>query len=85
MSERGTRKNKTGYVVSDKMDKTRIVEVVSLSRHYFYKKTVKRTKKFMAEDSANESRTGDLVKITETRPLSKNKRWRILKILERAK
>lgn len=85
MSERRTRKSKTGYVVSDKMSKTRTVEVVSLTRHRLYKKTIKRTKKFMAEDFANESKAGDLVRITETRPLSKRKHWIVSEIIERAK
>lgn len=85
MTERGRRKTKTGYVVSDKMEKTRVIEVVSLTRHPFYKKTIKKTNKFMAEDSTNDTKSGDLVKIAETRPISKNKSWRIIEIIERAK
>lgn len=85
MTERGRRKTKTGYVVSDKMEKTRVIEVVSLTRHPFYKKTIKKTNKFMAADSTNETKSGDLVKIAETRPISKNKSWRIIEIIERAK
>lgn len=85
MEERGRRKTRVGKVVSDSMDKTVTVAVESTIRHPLYKKTIKRTKKFKAHDEANESRVGDVVQITETRPLSKTKRWRVAEILERAK
>lgn len=85
MEERGRRKTRIGKVVSDSMDKTVTVAVESTIRHPLYKKTVKRTKKFKAHDETNESRVGDVVQITETRPLSKTKRWRVAEILERAK
>lgn len=85
MEEKKNQKTRTGYIISDKMDKSRVIAVESKKRHPFYKKYVKRTSKFMADDPKNESRTGDLVKIVETRPLSKNKNWRIVEIIERAK
>jgi small subunit ribosomal protein S17 len=85
MTERKNRKTRTGFVVSDKMEKTRVVAVEDRFRHPFYKKFIKRTTKFMADDQKNESKVGDTVKIMETRPLSKNKNWRIIEILERAK
>ncbi len=81
---RGERKQRVGIVVSDKMDKTRVVVVETLVQHPRYKKYVKRRKKFYAHDEQNESRVGDLVQIMETRPLSKLKRWRIVKILRKA-
>lgn len=83
--ERGQRKVKIGRVVSDKMDKTATVRVETVVQHGLYKKTIKRSKKYMAHDENNECRVGDLVKIMETRPLSKHKRWRVVEILERAK
>ncbi|RKY97382.1 MAG: 30S ribosomal protein S17 [Candidatus Hydrothermota bacterium] len=82
--KRGQRKERIGIVVSDKMDKTRVVLVERLTQHPKYKKYVRRRKKFYAHDENNESRTGDLVRIVETRPLSKLKRWRIVEILRRA-
>jgi small subunit ribosomal protein S17 len=85
MSERGSRKTRIGKVVSDAMEKTVTVAVESTVRHRLYKKTIKRTVKFKAHDEANEAKTGDTVEITETRPLSKTKRWRVSGILERAK
>ncbi len=81
---KGERKQRVGIVVSDKMDKTRVVMVETLVQHPRYKKYVKRRKKFYAHDENNESRVGDLVQIMETRPLSKLKRWRIVKILRKA-
>ncbi len=81
---RGQRKQRVGVVVSDKMDKTRVVMVETLVQHPRYKKYVKRRKKFYAHDEKNESRVGDLVQIMETRPLSRLKRWRIVKILRKA-
>lgn len=83
--ERGQRKVRIGRVVSNKMDKTVTVRVESVVRHSLYKKTVKRSKKYKAHDEHNECNVGDLVRIMETRPLSKEKRWRVVEILERAK
>jgi len=79
------RKTRIGVVVSDKMDKTVVVAVETLVQHPLYKKTIKRTTKFKAHDENNECRVGDKVLIMETRPLSKEKRWRVVQILERAK
>lgn len=84
MEERGIRKVLTGKVVSDKMDKTVVVSVETLVRHPLYQRTIRRTKKFKAHDEQNSCRVGDKVKMMETRPLSKEKRWRIIEILERA-
>jgi len=84
VAERGTRKVRVGTVVSDKMDKTVVVAVETLKRHPLYKKTVRRTKKFKAHDEHNECRIGDRVRIMETRPLSKEKRWRVVEILARS-
>lgn len=84
MSERHRRKTRVGYVVSDKMDKTVVVAVESMVRHPLYGRTVRRTKKFKAHDDANACKVGDQVKIMETRPLSKEKRWRVTEILARA-
>ncbi|NCB42372.1 MAG: 30S ribosomal protein S17 [Clostridia bacterium] len=83
--ERNTRKTKIGIVTSDKMDKTIVVGVVESVRHSLYGKSVKRTKKFKAHDENNECQSGDKVKIMETRPLSKDKRWRLVEILEKVK
>jgi small subunit ribosomal protein S17 len=77
------RKIRIGKVVSDKMEKTRIVAVERLFRHSRYQKVIKRRKKFMVDDPKNESHIGDKVRITETRPLSKRKRWRVLEILNK--
>lgn len=74
-----------GYVVSDKMDKTIVVSVEDFVRHPLYGKRVKRTKKFKAHDENNECGMGDRVKIMETRPLSREKRWRLVEIIEKAK
>ena len=82
---RNLRKLKTGKVVSDKMDKTVVVEVVDSVKHPLYKKIIRSTTKFKAHDENNECKIGDTVGITETRPLSKDKRWRVSEILERAK
>lgn len=84
MEERGKRKVLTGTVVSDKMDKTVVVAVETLVRHPLYGKTIRRTKKFKAHDEENTCRVGDRVRMMETRPLSKEKRWRIIQIIERA-
>ncbi|MDD3538355.1 MAG: 30S ribosomal protein S17 [Eubacteriales bacterium] len=86
MSEdRKTRKTRIGIVTSDKMDKTITVGVEESIRHSLYGKSVKRTKKFKAHDENNECQIGDKVKIMETRPLSKDKRWRLVEILEKVK
>lgn len=85
MSERNERKTKIGKVVSDKMEKTIVVAVESLEQHPLYKKAVKKTVKFKAHDENNDSHIGDTVEIMETRPLSKDKRWRVIEVLERAK
>ena len=86
MSEqRGLRKTRVGTVVSDKMDKTIVVAIEDSMKHPLYKKVIKRTVKFKAHDENNEARTGDRVKIMETRPLSKDKRWRMVEIVEKAK
>jgi small subunit ribosomal protein S17 len=77
----GRRTQKTGRVVSDKMDKTVVVAVESLRKHRLYKHTVRVTTRFKAHDERNECRTGDTVRIEETRPLSKDKRWRVVQIL----
>lgn len=83
--ERNLRKTRVGKVVSDKMDKTVVVAIVDNVKHPLYKKIVKRTVKFKAHDENNECRVGDRVEIMETRPLSKDKRWRVSSIIERAK
>lgn len=83
--EQGLRKTKIGIVASDKMEKGITVQVERDIKHPLYKKYVKKTSKFMAHDENNDCRIGDLVKIMETRPLSKRKRWRLVEILERAK
>ena len=85
MSERNLRKTRTGLVVSDKMDKTIVVTIEDNVRHPLYKKIIKRTVKLKAHDENNECRVGDRVSIMETRPLSKDKRWRLVEILEKAK
>ncbi|MDO4721175.1 MAG: 30S ribosomal protein S17 [Peptostreptococcaceae bacterium] len=78
------RKVRIGYVTSDKMDKTIVVSIVELVRHPLYGKAVKRTVKYKAHDEENTCKIGDRVKIMETRPLSKDKRWRLVEVLERA-
>ncbi|MFB3737688.1 MAG: 30S ribosomal protein S17 [Candidatus Velamenicoccus archaeovorus] len=82
--ERGRRKVRTGVVVSDKMDKTVLVKVDRKIRHPLYKKIVRRSAKLAAHDEANEAHVGDLVRVMETRPLSKTKRWRVVEVVERA-
>ncbi|ACA58795.1 30S ribosomal protein S17 [Candidatus Desulforudis audaxviator] len=82
--ERKSRKVRTGRVVSDKMDKTVVVAVDTLVKHPLYGRTVRRTRKFMAHDEDNQCRIGDKVKIAETRPLSRHKRWRVAEVLERS-
>ncbi len=85
METRNPRKERTGLVVSNKMDKSIVVEVLRRVRHPKYKKFVKRTSRFMAHDETNDCNIGDTVRIMETRPLSRNKCWRLVEILERAK
>jgi small subunit ribosomal protein S17 len=84
MSERNYRKVRVGKVVSDKMDKTIVVAVEEQEKHPLYGKMVKVTKKFKAHDENNSAKIGDIVKIMETRPLSKDKRWRLVEIVEEA-
>jgi len=83
--ERGRRKVRTGRVVSDKMDKTVVVAIETLVRHPLYGRIMRQTAKFKAHDEENECGEGDVVEITETRPLSKEKRWRISRVVEKAK
>jgi small subunit ribosomal protein S17 len=83
--ERGLRKKKIGRVVSDKMDKTVVVAVETKVRHPLYGKIINRTTKFKAHDENNEAKLNDKVLIMETRPLSKDKRWRLVEVVERAK
>ncbi|TRX65733.1 30S ribosomal protein S17 [Carboxylicivirga sp. M1479] len=83
--DRNLRKERTGIVASNKMDKSIVVSVEIREKHPIYGKFVKKTKKFHAHDEDNTCNTGDTVKIMETRPLSKTKRWRLVEILERAK
>jgi small subunit ribosomal protein S17 len=82
---RAARKTREGVVVSNKMDKTAVVAVIERVRHQKYSKFVMRTKKLYAHDETNDVNIGDRVRVMETRPLSKNKRWRIVEVLERAK
>ena len=82
---RKNRKTREGLVVSDKMDKTAVVAVIERVRHAKYGKFMMRTKRLYAHDETNDANTGDKVRVMETRPLSKNKRWRIVEVLERAK
>ena len=85
MSERNLRKTRVGTVVSNKMDKTVVVSIADNVRHPLYKKIIKRTVKLKAHDEGNICNIGDKVEIMETRPLSKDKRWRVLEIIEKAK
>ena len=85
MEERNLRKTRTGKVVSDKMDKTIVVAVEDHVKHPLYNKIVKRTYKLKAHDENNECKVGDTVKVMETRPLSKDQRWRLVEIMEKAK
>lgn len=84
-TERGLRKVREGIVVSDKMDKTCVVAVERLVRHPLYGRTIRRTVRLKAHDENNECRVGDRVRVMETRPLSKEKRWRVIEILERGR
>ena len=83
--ERNLRKTRVGKVVSDKMDKTVVVAVVDNVKHPLYNKIIKRTYKLKAHDENNECKIGDRVRVMETRPLSKDKRWRLVEIIEKAK
>ena len=85
MAERGTRKERVGVVLSDKMDKSVIVSVSRSFVHPKYGKTIRVNKKFVAHDEKDECKTGDIVSIVETRPLSKTKRWRVSAVLTKAK
>ena len=85
MVQRGTRKVREGVVVSDRMDKTVVVEVHRLVRHARYKRVIRRTSRCTAHDSQNECGAGDRVLIMESRPISKAKRWRVVSLLEKAK
>ena len=84
-ASRTRRKVRVGVVVSDKMDKTVLVRIDRRVRHPLYKKTVARSNKLAAHDESNDAHVGDTVKVMETRPLSKSKRWRVVEIVERAK
>ena len=85
MEERNLRKTRTGKVISNKMDKTIVVAVEDHVKHPLYNKIVKRTYKLKAHDEKNEAHVGDTVKVVETRPLSKDKRWRLVEIVEKVK
>ena len=85
MSERNERKTKLGKVVSDKMDKTVVVTIKDRVKHPLYNKIVDKSVKYKAHDENNECGVGDIVKVMETRPLSKDKRWRLVQIIEKAK
>jgi small subunit ribosomal protein S17 len=85
MAERPGRKTKIGSVISNKMDKTIVVAVDSRAQHPLYKKIVKKTIKFKAHDDKNECQIGDIVKIMETKPMSREKRWRVVSVMEKAK
>jgi len=85
MEQRGLRKTRLGIVVSDKMDKTITIAIERKVPHPIYRKYFKKTTKLMAHDEKSECRVGDKVKVMETRPLSKNKRWRMVEIVEKAK
>ncbi len=85
MEQRGLRKTRVGIVVSDKMDKTITIAIERKVPHPIYKKYFKKTTKLMAHDEKSECRVGDKVKVMETRPLSKNKRWRLVEVVEKAK
>ena len=83
-TERGRRKVRTGVVVSDKMDKTVLIRIDRQVRHPLYGKTVRRSSKLAAHDETNDAHIGDTVRVMETRPLSKTKRWRVVEVVERA-
>jgi small subunit ribosomal protein S17 len=83
--QRGNRKVRTGVVVSDKMDKTVVVQVEDIRQHRLYGKTIRRTTRLKAHDEQNAAGQGDLVRLAETRPLSATKRWRVVEIIQKAK
>ena len=85
MEDRNNRKTRIGMVVSNKMDKTAVIEIKENVTHPLYKKVIKRTIKFKVHDEKNECGVGDRIKVMETRPLSKDKRWRLVEIVEKAK
>jgi small subunit ribosomal protein S17 len=85
VTDRGRRKVRTGVVVSDKMDKTVLVRIDRKVRHPLYRKTVARSNKLAAHDENNDAHVGDTVRVMETRPLSKTKRWRLVEVVQRAK
>ena len=85
MSDRNQRKTRIGKVVSDKMEKTVTIAIEDSAAHPLYKKVIKRTYKLKAHDENNECRVGDKVKVMETRPISKDKRWRLVEIVEKAR
>ena len=85
MTERGMRKTRVGTVISDRMDKTIVVRVQTLKQHPRYKKTMRQSSRFKVHDEQNQCGIGDRVRIVETRPLSHDKRWRLLEIVEKAK
>lgn len=85
MEERNLRKTRTGKVISNKMDKTIVVAVVDNVKHPLYNKIIKRTRKLKAHDEENTCKIGDRVRVMETRPLSKDKRWRLVEVIEKAK
>ncbi len=85
MAERGARKSRIGKVLSNKMDQTVVVSVESTTRHPLYAKTVRRQRKYYAHDEGNECRIGDVVRISEARPMSKLKRWRVIDVVEKAR
>lgn len=82
---RGQRKVRVGRVISDKMDKTVIVQIANLKRHPLYKKTIQVRVRFKVHDESNQCQIGDLVRIVETRPISKEKRWRVVEVVEKAR
>jgi small subunit ribosomal protein S17 len=84
MIERNDRKTLVGKVVSDKMDKSIVIAVETYKKHDLYHKRIKHTKKFKAHDENNEAKIGDVVKVMETRPISKDKRWRLIQVVEKA-
>ncbi len=84
MTARGRRKTHVGVVASDKMQKTVVVELETVTRHPLYKKTIRRTRRVKAHDEGQVARVGDLVRIMETRPLSREKRWRVVEVVRRA-
>ena len=84
-TDRGVRKSRIGRVVSDRMQKTVVVEVETMRRHPLYRKVVRRNRKFKAHDERGEAHVGDTVVIHETRPLSKEKRWRVVRVVEKAR